>query len=90
MLLTKNNDNTTICTYLMKRGTYEYYDPRAGVVFEASPCDNCGALAAHGDELTIEHIDGALHKALSAMYKVREWNESDFAEDGGEACERCL
>ena len=93
MLLTKDNTNEAIVGYLtgkMCKGM-RFYCPKTSKVFDASPCDNCGTMTAHANEITIEFVDDNLHRALSEYYSVLDFVEFvGYDEDNGEeTCEEC-
>ena len=92
MTLTKENSNETICAYLMGRDgqRMRFYCPKTQMIFDASLCD-CGAMVAHSNYIHIESIDNALHRALSAYFKVLDFNEFVGYDDdnGTETCEEC-
>ena len=92
MRLTKENSNDAICAALMgKLGKgLRFYCPKTQNIFEASPCDTCGVMSAHGGEIHIDHINDALHRTFSSFYKVMDFNEClGYDEDGNEVCEEC-
>jgi len=93
MLLMKHNTNEAIVGYLTGRAGrgMRFYCPKTSKVFEASPCETCGTMTAHANEITIEFVDEALHRALSEYYSVLDFVEFvGYDEDTGEdICEEC-
>ena len=89
MILTKDNCDTAILGMIMRSG-YGFYDPKTSKIFDASPCDSCGKMSAHGNEITIESISDALHRTLVKAFRLIDWNECiGYDDDGNEYCDSC-
>ena len=89
MRIVASNSNETKLLAAAKTGM-RFYCPTTGNIFDASPCENCGEMSAHGGSIVIEGIDAALHNALTQVFRVLEFNEVvGIDDDGNEHCEAC-
>jgi hypothetical protein len=90
MILTKDNTDETIVEALLSFRHLRFYDPKTGNVFEASPCECCGTMAAHGGHLTIEEPSDRLSRTLQSYYSVLDFVETTGYNDDDELeCEAC-
>ena len=89
MILSGNNEDILGFLQRVVESEVRFYCPTTRHLFYASPCENCGAMAAHGGAIQVEAIDKALHNVLVEVYKVLEYNESMYDEDDAECCEVC-
>ena len=92
MRLTADNSDEDICAFLQqpRMRHLRFWDAKTGTVFNASPCENCGTMSAHGGDIKIDSVSDNLNRALSGYYSTGiAFIEPLFDDEGGEFCEAC-
>jgi len=90
MILTKDNTDEAIVQAILAFKDLRFYDPKTGTIFEASPCECCGTMAAHGGSLTIEQPSDRLNRTLQQYHTVLDFVEPTYYNDDDKLeCEAC-
>lgn len=68
-----------------------FWDGKTGMLFDASPCETCGTMSAHGNAIELTDLPTCVHRSLEKVFstKVPYVECIGFNDDGEEECENC-
>ena len=89
MIILSDSSDECIASFV-DRSRLQFYDPKTYTIFDASPCECCGTMSAHGSYVRLDRVSDRLNRALQGYLSVLDFVETtDYNDNGDLECESC-